>query len=119
MPFVAYTFLSGSEPPMPLYEYEHTDEPCEAGLVIELSQGINDPVLTRCPFCQGPVKKIISLSSHTAARSDAEIRDAGFTKLVKRDDGVYENVTKRHGESGVVSPDDARSLASMQSTLSD
>ena len=30
--------------------------------------------------------------------SDGELREAGFTKLVKRDDGVYENVTASAGE---------------------
>ena len=32
-------------------------------------------------------------------RSNSELRDAGFTKLVKRDDGVYENVTAGNGEA--------------------
>ena len=32
-------------------------------------------------------------------RLKSELRDAGFTKLVKRDDGVYENVTASDGEA--------------------
>ncbi len=32
-------------------------------------------------------------------KSDSDWRNMGFTKLVKRDDGVYENVTQRGNES--------------------
>jgi len=32
-------------------------------------------------------------------KSNAEIRNMGFTKLVKRDDGVYENVTRSGDEA--------------------
>ena len=31
--------------------------------------------------------------------SNQELRNQGFTKLVKRDEGIYENVTAVHGES--------------------
>ena len=33
---------------------------------------------------------------------NSELCDLGFTKLVRRDDGVYENVTARDGESKVM-----------------
>jgi hypothetical protein len=34
--------------------------------------------------------------------SDADLKGLGFTRLVKRDRGVYENVTAADGESRVV-----------------
>jgi len=61
---------------------------------------MNDPPLAICPRCKGMVKKIMSCASiRRAQKSDGELRDLGFTKLVRRDDGVYENVTQRDGES--------------------
>ena len=41
---------------MPIYEYVCQD--CENAF--EVKQGINDPPLTSCSKCEGPVKKIIS-----------------------------------------------------------
>ncbi len=42
---------------MPLYEYEC--EKCEKNF--EVTQSFSDPPLERCPTCQGPVKKVMSL----------------------------------------------------------
>lgn len=44
---------------MPVYEYECLT--CKE--TTELWQGLADAQLTTCPACQGPVKKIISMSS--------------------------------------------------------
>jgi putative FmdB family regulatory protein len=85
---------------MPTYEYEHLDEPCERGQIFEIRQSLNDPPLAVCPRCKGMVKKLMSCASiRRSQKSDSELRDLGFTKLVKREDGVYENVTQREGES--------------------
>jgi hypothetical protein len=41
-----------------------------------------------------PVRRVLRSAPAVAASvSDADLREAGFTKLVRRDDGVYENVT--------------------------
>jgi putative FmdB family regulatory protein len=43
---------------MPVYEYE-----CRAcNRVFEVEQRISDPVLSRCPECQGPVQRLIAAS---------------------------------------------------------
>ncbi|QTA91035.1 FmdB family zinc ribbon protein [Desulfonema magnum] len=85
---------------MPTYEYEHLDETdCLRGKVFEVRQSMDDPPLAICPTCKGMVKKLISRFSISTPKTDGELRDLGFTKLVKRDDGVYENVTQREGES--------------------
>ena len=44
---------------MPVYEYECTE--CQS--VIELQQKISDPPLASCPECEGPVRKLMSMSS--------------------------------------------------------
>jgi putative FmdB family regulatory protein len=84
---------------MPIYEYEHIQPPCSQGEVFEAWQSIQDPPLLQCPHCAGPVRRVISASNIRASKSHSELRDLGFTKLVRRDDGVYENVTARQGES--------------------
>ena len=84
---------------MPVYEYEHLEEPCALGKVFEFEQWIRDWPLTKCPECGGPVRKLISSTFVRSKKSDSELRDLGFTKLVRVDDGIYENVTRREGES--------------------
>ncbi|MBU2488688.1 MAG: zinc ribbon domain-containing protein [Proteobacteria bacterium] len=84
---------------MAIYEYEHLEEACAFGKVFEFPQSMHDDPLTECPKCCGPVKKLISLASINRPKTDSELKDLGFTKLVRRDDGVYENVTRRGGEN--------------------
>lgn len=87
---------------MPIYEYEHTEDCCALGRVFEVRQSIKDDPLSRCPECSAPVRKLLSLTNIATPRTNSELRDLGFTKLVRRDDGVYENVTARHGENRVM-----------------
>jgi putative FmdB family regulatory protein len=89
--------LSGDD--MPTYEYEHLDDPCERGKTFEVRQSIDDPPLAVCPRCKGMVRKLISRVAISTPKSDSQLKDMGFTKLVRRDDGIYENVTRRDGES--------------------
>jgi putative FmdB family regulatory protein len=44
---------------MPLYEYECA----KCNQVYEIMRKFSDAPLTECPTCQGPLKKLISLSS--------------------------------------------------------
>jgi putative FmdB family regulatory protein len=78
---------------MPIYEYEHLKRPCKIGKVFDFKQSLSDDPIKACPHCKGPVQKIISQINISCPRTNGELRDLGFTKLVKRDDGVYENVT--------------------------
>jgi putative FmdB family regulatory protein len=80
---------------MPIYEYEHTQTACQLGQLFEIKQSIHDEPFSHCPECGAPVKKRISLTGIVLPKTNTEIRDMGLTKLVKRDDGVYENVTRR------------------------
>ena len=104
---------------MPIYEYEHIDKPCLLGKVFEVKQSIQDEALNSCPNCAGSVRKLISRTNISTPKSDRELRDHGFTKLVRRDDGVYENVTARDGDSKVVLRDKPETLPDFKKTISD
>ena len=84
---------------MPIYEYEHIEESCELGSIFEVQQSISDPKLELCPKCGRPVKRLISKTYVSTPATDSELKDKGFTKLVRRDKGVYENVTATDKES--------------------
>ena len=104
---------------MPVYEYEHTETACEKGRVMEIRQSMNDPELTRCPACGGPVKKILSRVAVNTPKSNAELKDMGFTKLVRRDDGVYENVTRRGNDSKYMVRDKPETIPDLSRTIRD
>lgn len=104
---------------MPIYEYEHLGKSCSRGSVFEVGQSILDPPLTRCPDCGGVVRKLISRPNISTPKGNSALRDLGFTKLVKRDDGVYENVTARDGESRVVHRDKPGTYPDFKKTITD
>ena len=104
---------------MPVYEYEHLDDPCDRGKVFELKQSINDAPLDQCPDCKRPVRRIMSAPFINSPKTNSELRDLGFTKLVKRDDGVYENVTRRGSESRYMEHDKPETMPHLNKTISD
>ena len=107
---------------MPVYEYEHTkqgDVKCKLGSVFELKQSIQDAALSKCPSCKAAVKRILSAPFISCQKANSELRDMGFTKLVKRDDGVYENVTRRDGESRYMQRDKPETMPHLNKTISD
>ena len=101
---------------MPLYEYR-----CEAnGRVIEVTHPMDADLETWLEVCyvaqipvgdtdpMAPVKRVLTRAPQVSVgTSNAELRALGFTKLVKRADGVYENVTAERGSEGrIVRADD-------------
>ncbi len=90
---------------MPRYDYEPVDGHCSfCGGRFELAQSMSEPALTECPMCDKKVRRLISAPALKIERSNAELRDLGFTKLQKRQDGTYENLTPRPGEPKIVDP---------------
>lgn len=87
---------------MPIYEYEHKGKACSEGERFDVRQSINDKPFDKCPECGGKVRKLISLTMINTPKTNTELRDLGFTKLVKKSDGNYENVTARKGESRIM-----------------
>ncbi len=104
---------------MPIYEYEHRKGACDLGAIFEVRQSICDNELTLCPGCQTPIRKIVSRPNISTPKTNTELKDLGFTKLVKRDDGVYENVTARNGDSRFVHRDRPETLPNLKKTISD
>ena len=104
---------------MPIYEYEHIEKPCSKGKVFEIKQSIKDKPLRKCPECSKPIQKIMSLGNISTPKGNSELRDLGFTKLVKRDDGVYENVTARDGDSRYMRRDKPETIPDLKKTISD
>ncbi len=104
---------------MPVYEYEHLQKACKLGQVFECEQSIHDAQLTVCPQCKEPVKKIISRINISCPRGNSELRDLGFTKLVRRDDGVYENVTARNGDSRYMESGKPETIPDISKTVGD
>lgn len=93
---------------MPRYQYH-----CAANRrTVEVDHGAGAKVRTWGELCyaaglslgktdpSAPVTRVIKTAPGVVANvSNSELRDAGFTKLVKRDEGVYENVTATGGEA--------------------
>lgn len=71
------------------------------------------------PQLRGPVRKLISRSNISTPKTNSELRELGFTKLVRRDDGVYENVTARDGESKVMLREKPDTLPNLERTIRD
>lgn len=84
---------------MPIYEYEHMGEGCSLGKQFEISQSMASEKLSHCPQCGQEVKRLISLCSISTPKTDTDLKSHGFTKLVRRDNGIYENVTATGKES--------------------
>jgi predicted nucleic acid-binding Zn ribbon protein len=107
---------------MPTYTYEHADEAsgCKLGAAFEVEQPIRDAALGKCPGCGRPVHRIITASFGIGVpKSNADLKSMGFTKLVKRDNGVYENVTATGGESKYVRAGQPKTLPHLRKKIAD
>ena len=106
---------------MPRYDYL-----CETnGRVVEVRHGMKERLATWGEVCEradiplgdtpagAPVERVIHAPALSFPKTNTELKNLGFTKLVKRDTGVYENVTAREGDSKVVHRDDPGSVAGL------
>jgi hypothetical protein len=86
---------------MPTYEYE-----CAAnGRVVEVRHKMDVVIRNWGELCfaaqlplgdtdfEAPVRKRMSAAAIATPVGNAALKNQGFTKLVRRDEGVYENVT--------------------------
>jgi len=99
---------------MPLYDYFCPSNDQK----IEVMHSINQKIATWGELCQlakcdrgdtpedAPVQRLISVPRLMVPTSDSDYKSLGMTKLVKRDRGVYENVTAKDGESRIVGAQD-------------
>lgn len=104
---------------MPIYQYRHASAPCELGEVFEIEQSMRDEKLAVCPKCNGEVRRLISRVFVATPKTNSDLKNMGFTKLVKRDDGVYENVTRTDRESRYYDSRKPETMPDLKSKISD
>jgi len=113
---------------MPVYDYY-----CEAnGRTVEISHPVATELSIWGQVCYvagiplgdtdpgAPVRRVFTRAPGTLVRTgNAQLRNMGFTKLVKRDHGVYENVTASEGEKRYMVQGDDDSLPHLQRKIRD
>ena len=113
---------------MPTYEYF-----CEAnGRTVELSHPVEADLTIWGEVCfvagialgdtdpEAPVRRVLSRAPGVSVpTSDSELKGLGLTKLVKRDDGVYENVTATDGEARYMKSGDPSTLPHVHKKVRD
>ncbi len=107
----------------PVYCYHHADDDqgqaCPAGSEFEWEQVSADLPLSCCPHCGGQVERDLGAASIRTKKFNCELKDLGFTKLVRVDDGVFENVTRRHGEDKYVDRRRPETFPNLNKTVKD
>ncbi|MDR2140378.1 MAG: zinc ribbon domain-containing protein [Deltaproteobacteria bacterium] len=106
---------------MTLYVYRHLDEDpaCQKAPTFRWEQPPYDWPLTKCPWCQGPVERQLEPAMLKVKKFDCELRDQGFTKLVRVDEGVFENRTRRLGEEKYVDRHRPETFPHLEKTIED
>lgn len=112
---------------MPCYDYF-----CAAnGKTIEVRHGMNQVIETWGEACYAaqlpmdetdffaPVRKVLSAPGISLPTGNSKLKEVGFTKLVKRDDGVYENVTRSGDEKRYMKAGDTDSIPHLNKKISD
>lgn len=104
---------------MPTYFYECESENCPCGGKFIVEQSIKDDRLTTCPHCGSAVERIIQPAYINTPTGDSDLRDKGFAKLVRRDNGVYENVTALDHESRYWDANKPETMPDIKKRISD
>jgi len=65
------------------------------------------------------VRKVLSPPGISLPTGDSKLKEVGFTKLVKRDNGVYENVTRTGDEKRYMKAGDADSMPHLHKKIGD
>ena len=84
---------------MPTYIYECDNPDCPSGGTFSTVQSMKEDALTQCPHCDGHASRVICPVGLHTPTGDSKLKELGFAKLVRRDKGVYENVTAMDHES--------------------
>ncbi len=113
---------------MPRYDYQ-----CAAnGRILEVTHGIDTTLSTWGELCKmvgilagdtpldAPVEKVFRTAPMAnTPKGDSWLKNQGFTKLVKRSDGTYENVTRTGTEKRFLDPKDPSSMPHLHKKISD
>jgi hypothetical protein len=113
---------------MPLYEYL-----CDAnGRIVEVRHSMQANLSIWGEVCyaaqiplgdtdpSAPVRRVMTSppAGHVPV-GNSSLKEKGFTKLVRRDHGVYENVTASGGEARYMKQGDASTLPHLKKKISD
>jgi predicted nucleic acid-binding Zn ribbon protein len=112
---------------MPVYDYC-----CDAnGRTVEVRHGVDIELTTWGEVCYAaqialgdtdfltPVRKLISAPAIAIPISNSSLKGMGFTKLVRRDTGVYENVTRTGDEARYMNAGDSSTLPHLHKKIAD
>jgi len=112
---------------MPAYDYF-----CEANdRTVEVIHTVNVTLKTWGEVCYvarvplgdtdplAPVRKVITPSVISIPVSNTKLKEVGFTKLVKRDKGVFENVTALDHEKRYMKAGDPSSIPDLKKRIED
>jgi hypothetical protein len=113
---------------MPVYEYHCEDNGC----TVEVSHPMAVKLHTWGELCfvaqipledtdpLAPIERTFTQAPGVAvATFNSELKNVGFTKLVKRDDGVYENVTATDKEKRYMNRGDKDSVPHLHKKIED
>lgn len=112
---------------MPIYEYY-----CETnGRQVEVVHGMKEALATWGELCRAagiepgdtpadaPVQRLLFAPGVNTPTGDSQLKNMGFTKLVKRDTGVYENVTRTGSEARYMNAGDSSTLPDLKGKITD
>lgn len=68
---------------------------------------------------EAPVRKMMGAAAIAIPTGNSTLKNAGFTKLVKRDEGVYENVTATGSEKRYMRRGDPTSMPHLHKKVGD
>jgi hypothetical protein len=113
--------------PMPLYEYFCPDN----NATVKVTHSIREDLATWGQLCEktgqglgdtpadAPVQRLLFAPRVNAPVGDSHLKNIGFTKLVKRDQGVYENVTATKDEKRYMTAGDNSSIPNFKDKIGD
>lgn len=112
---------------MPTYLY-HCDQNNQS---LKVKHGYDDVILTWGDLCEladisigetpkeTAVRKLFTPPFTAVPKVDRDLKEMGMTKLVKRETGVYENVTRSGSEERYMTPDNPNSLPHLHKKIAD
>lgn len=112
---------------MPRYDYHCPS----SGRVVEVRHGVDERLSTWGEVCaragvdpgatapDAPVERVIHAPALSFPKGDAALKNLGMTKLVRRDDGAYENVTATGNEARIVDRDNPAAGLDLAKKLGD
>jgi hypothetical protein len=112
---------------MPVYEYL-----CHANKTsVEVHHSMSEKIGTWGRLCEvagidpgstpadSPVERLLFAPQISTPQGNTDLKQMGFTKLVRRDQGVYENVTASGNENRYMVAGDKSTLPDLSKKISD